>query len=428
VIDGVAQEKLKRGLLLRAQGRLEDAEIFLKEAVAADPEDGYAFFELAVCQINMEGRRKEALYSINQAISLDPGISEFHSVKGISLAFLDRGKEALEAADEAIRLSPESALGYQSKARGYLVQQKWAEAEKEARKALSLDPDDRESGHILASVLRLQGKMSENADAVGKLLRDNPEDPFAHFNAGWSALQRSDYRTAEEHFREALRIDSEFDQARTGLIESFKARSPLFRQYLKYCFFMQRFQRGAQWAIIIGFYLAYRFGRVALAAVHPAAATVLMIVYLAFVFWVWVAGGLGHFLILTDRSARIALKRSEALEGIVVGGGLIVGIGLALVGSFTHAGDLMLAGGGIAAASIPAALTFTNESRRGRYVFGGILAYVYASTLFCAMVWRLMPESELYESSFALAMLGLLACAICTWIGNIPALRTAATR
>jgi len=426
--NGAGLEKLKRGLLLRAQGRLEDAEVFLKEAVAADPEDGHAFFELAVCQINMEGRRKEALYSINQAISLDPGISEFHSVKGIALAFLDRGKEALEAADEAIRLSPESSLAYQSKARGYLVQQSWADAEREARKALSLDPDDSESGHILASVLRLQGKMSENADAVDKLLRDNPEDPYAHFNAGWSALQRSDNRQAEEHFREALRIDSDFDQARTGLIESYKARSPLFRQYLKYCFFMQKFQRGTQWAIIIGFYLAYRFGRAMLSSVHPVAATVLMIVYLAFVFWVWVAGGLGHFLILTDRSARIALKRNEALEGLVVGGGLILGIGLAVVGSLTGAGYLILAGGGIAAASIPAALTFTNESRLGRFVFGGILAYVYGSTLVCAVVWCLKPDSEPNESMFALAMLGLLLCAICTWIGNIPALRTARAR
>jgi Tfp pilus assembly protein PilF len=426
--NGAGLEKLKRGVLLRAQGRLEDAEVFLKEAVAADPEDSHAFFELAVCQINMEGRRKEALYSINQAISLDPDISEFHSVKSIALAFLDRGKDALEAADDAIRLSPESSLAYQARARGYMAQQNWADAEKEARKALSLDPNDGETGNILASVLRLQGKTSENSDAVDKLLRDNPEDPYAHFNAGWSALQRSDYRKAEEHFREALRIDSEFDQARTGLIESFKARSPLFRQYLKYCFFMQRFQRGAQWAIIIGFYLAYRFGRAMLAAVHPVAATVLMIVYLAFVFWVWVAGGLGHFLILTDRSARIALKRSEALEGIVVGGGLIVGIGLAVAGSLAGAGYRMLAGGGIAAASIPAALTFTNESRAGRYVFGGILAYVYTSTLYCAIVWCLMPESELHESTFALAMLGLLLCAICTWIGNIPALRTARAR
>ena len=65
--------------------------------------------------------------------------------------------------------------------------------------------------------------------------------------------------------------------------------------------------------------------------------------------------GIGHFLILTDRSARIALKRSEALDGIVVGGGLMVGIGLAVAGGLSGTGPLILAGGGLAAGSIPAA-------------------------------------------------------------------------
>ena len=425
---GEALQNLRRGVLLRQQGRLEDAETFLKKAVAVDPEDDNAFFELAICQISMEGRRKDALYSIGQAISLDPEVSEYHSVRSISLSMLDRRKDAMEEADEAIRLSPDSPLAFRAKARACMVAQDWGEAEKHVRTALSLDPDDSDAGNLLASVLRLQGKMDENADAVGKLLRENPEDPFAHYNAGWAALQRSDCKTAELHFREALRLNSEFEEARTGLIESFKARSPLFRVYLKYCFFMQRFQRGAQWAIIIGFYLAYRFGARLLAMVHPLAATILTIVYLTFVFWVWVANGIGHFLILTDRSARVALKRGEVLDGIMVGGGMILGIALAIAGAITGAGYLILAGGGLAAGSIPAALTFTNESAVGRVVFGLVFAYVYLSTLIASAVWCLEPGSELQDSTFALAMLGLLATAICTWIGNIPMLRAARAR
>lgn len=418
-----ADEKLRRGQVLRQQGRLEDAEAFFKQAIADNPEHDYAYFELALCLMDMDGRRKESLQAIDRAISLEPGFSAYHATRAMVLAMLNRGKDALTASELAIELAPDSSFAHCSQARAYMMLQQWSNAENSARQALELDANDVSAGNILAMALRLQGRVAESAGTVAQLLSEDPEDPLSHLNAGWSALQGGDYKQAEQHFREALRLDPDFEAAREGLLESFKARSPMFRQYQKYCFFMQRFQSGARWAIVIGIYIAFRFGRAALERINGVAAVVLTFAYLALVLWVWVASGVGNLLVLLDPSARLALKRSEAIEAIAVGGGIIAGAVLMLLGAATSQTALLIAGGGFVAGSIPASLTFTNASRGGRALFGSILALTYLSSLTASLAMTLVPDSPISGKLMSLTFLSMFACLICTWIGNIGGLR-----
>ena len=418
-----ANEKIRRGQVLRQQGRAEDAEGFFRQAIADNPEHDYAYFELALCQMDMEGRRQDALETIDRAIALEPEFSIYHATRALVLTVLDRGKDALVCAEHAIQLDPDSAFARTAKARAYLVQEQWAKAEATAREALTLDSDDSSAGNILAMALRLQGKLEENESAVAQLLSDAPEDPLAHLNAGWSALQGGNPKRAEQHFRESLRLDPEFEVAREGLLESFKARSPIFRQYLKYCFFMQKFQRGARFAIVIGIFLAFRFGNSLLMKIHPAAAAALTFAYLLLVLWVWVAPGVGNLLVLMDRSARLALKRTEAIEGITVGGGLCVGGLLVLAGMGLGLWPLIIAGAGFVAATLPASLTFTNDSPSGRKFFGSIFAFTYLSTLITSLTLALTPDAAYTDSLMTLSGYALIACLLCTWLGNISGLR-----
>jgi tetratricopeptide (TPR) repeat protein len=426
--DAPSEAKMRRGQLLRRQGRLDDAESFFNQAIADDPQDDYAYFELALCQMDMEGRRRDSLETIERAIALEPEYSAYHATRSMILAVLNRGPDALAAAKTAIELDPASAFAFVSQARAHLVQEQWSQAEQCARHALTLDADDTSAGNILAMALRFQGKVSESAGTVAQLLSDDPEDPMSHFNAGWSELQGGDHRKAEGHFLEALRLDPDFEAAREGLLESFRARSPIFRQYLRYCFFMQRFQQGARWAIIIGAYLAFRFGTAALQRVSSGAAIAFTFVYLSFVLWVWLAPGFGNLIVLLDRSARRALKRTEAVEGITVGGGLVIGGLLLLGGAATNEMALMLAGAGFVAGAIPASLTFTNTSRNGRILFGGVLLATYATSLLASLVLVISPETALFAQLKSLTIFSFIACLLCTWLGNIGGLRREAVQ
>ena len=193
--------------------------------------------------------------------------------------------------------------------------------------------------------------------------------------------------------------------------------------YLRYAFFMQRFQRGSQWAIIIGLYLAFRFGRVLIDAIHPLAAMGLTLCYLLFVFWIWIASGVGHFLILLDRSARVALKQTEVLEGVAVGGGLFLGAVSAAVGILTGQVALVCLGASLLIATIPASLCFTNPSFWGRWLFGGMMVFIYLTGVFALATSWVAPEAPLHQASLGYLKLGFLGSILCTWLGNVSVLR-----
>ncbi len=416
--------ELAHGLLLQDQGRLEEAEACYYGVLAREPDNDFVYGRLALCQMSQAGKKRQALDTISEAIRLRSDEPFYHSIKALILSDLHRGKEALEAASQAVALNPEDTFALSAKSSAYCSMDRWADAEEWSRKALAVDGDNAMAENLLAHTLRMQGKTGMNAEAVARLLAADPEDSLAHVNAGWSALQAKDQRRAEMHFREALRLDSESAMAREGLIESFRARSLFYRLYLSYCFFMQRFTGGKQWMIILGIYVCYQVARNVLKTFSPAIAGVLVLLWLGLVLWVWLAPGIGNFLILLDRSARLALKKSERLQGIAVGGGLFGGLLLGLTGYLVDYYPLMLGGLGIVISTVPASLAFDNDSAKGRVLFGTITGFVYLIVIVTVVLegWR-HPASSLHWLTTITGAGALLAAIACTWLGNIRSLR-----
>ena len=416
---------LSHGILLLEQGRLEDAEACFVGVLAKDPDNHFVHSRLAVCRMQQTGRKKDALSSAEEAIRLRPDDDYYHCLKALILADLHRPKEAIEAADLAISINPDSSLNFAAKASALCSVNRWKEAEENCRKALAIDPDDEMAHQLLTSVLRLQGKGEENAEAVFRQLSENPEDSLAHTNAGWTALTNRDHRKAEEHFREALRLDPEMEAAREGLLESFKARSWFYRMYLSYCFFMQRFTGGMQFALIIGAWVAFQLLKNSLKSVSPIAVIIVSAVWLTFILWVWLAPGIGNFLVFLDPSARRALRKNEMALGLWIGLGAIIGIGGLAAGGvpkvFTGLlGDipvLTALGATALASTIPASLTWTNDSGKGRRFFGGILIAMVTFGLVAAVF------SHFDKQLHGLIVLVMLGAVACTWLGNVPALR-----
>jgi len=416
--------ELAHGLLLQEQGRLEEAETCFYGVLTREPENDFVYGRLALCQLSMPGKKKTSLDTIEKAIQLWADEPFYHGVKSLILAELRRGKEALEAADRAVALNPEDGFSLAAKANAYCTMDRWAEGEEWSRKALAVDSDNAMAANLLTHTLRLQGKSSENAAAVEQLLAEDPEDSFVHVNAGWSALQRGEQERAEEHFRKALRLDPDSDMAREGLLESFRARSRFYRWYLSYTFFMQRFTGGKQWAIIIGIYLLYRFTVKALESVSPIFAGVFVILWLAIVMWVWLAPGVGNFLIFLDKNAHFALKGGERAQGLAVGGGLALGIPGVAASLITGYEPAFFAGIGLVVSTVPASLAFDNESRSGRLVFGAITGFVYLTTAIVAVVEAMQyPAEEWHSITLGMGSLALLSAILCTWLGNVHALR-----
>lgn len=80
----------------------------------------------------------------------------------------------------------------------------------------------------------------------------------------------------------------EFAQA--GILEALKAANPAYRLFLMYSFWMSKLTANYQWAVIIGFYLAFR-GLNALARNNEALAPFIipLLIVFGFVAFQWVA-------------------------------------------------------------------------------------------------------------------------------------------
>lgn len=373
---------VERARMLLVRHRATDAERLLREALAFDPTNVQALFLLSCSIQEHEGREAEALETLDRAIALEPEAAFLQAQRAILLCRLKRLKEAHTAAEAAMALDPEDATAIAAKGLAYLRESRWREAEEWARKALAVEADDALAQNVLTQALLWQDRREESeGDITARLARD-PENAFTHFNAGYAALKRNDHKQAETHFLEALRLDPEFEPAREGLLESFRARNAVYRAYLRYAFAMAQLSDKTRTAVLLGVFLGYRLLVSGAKQVSPLLAMGLALAYFLFATWSYVARGVGSFFVLTDQRARQALRLNEKLEAIFVGGGVVVGLLLIAVGFATGHGLALLGGFGLLASAIPLALTLTVRNRTGRLVYGAAAAAVIGALLF----------------------------------------------
>jgi tetratricopeptide (TPR) repeat protein len=406
--------QIRLGMQCRELHRYAEAERHFKDALAQDPNDDFALRLLAMTIHLQDNREREALEVIDRAIGIDPNDAQNHAARAFVLSSLARGADALRSARTARELDPYLDAAMTAEAQAHFVMKNWAEGERAAREALAIDPDDAMSANLLSHALRMQGKRSENDAQISGMLERDPENEHTHFNAGWSALNRGDHRTAETHFREALRLNPSFDPAREGLLTSFRARSPIYRGYLNYCIRMSRLKSGAQWAFILGLYLGFKILRKVAEQFSPGLAIGIAVFYFVFVLWAFIADPFGNFILLFDRFARYALRKMEKIEAAIVGGSVSVGFTALVAGIVTGIFPATLLGGALVGASIPFSMVFTNKSRVGAILFGSVGT--------CLVLGAVLAVIG-FEIGITIATAGLMGCVLSTWLSNVPFLR-----
>jgi Flp pilus assembly protein TadD len=415
-------DPLTRALLFVRQGRYREAETYLRKAIQTNPDDPQCFFFLATCLMHEPTSRPEALSMIDQALRLHPTQPVYRAQRANILILLNRAKAAFAEIEQARILAPDSPDSYVAESLALLACGKPQEAERAAKQALVFDPGNEAAGDSLADALRMQGKLNESTLQVAELLGRNPENPWAHSSAGMLALQRGSVREAEAHFLSALRADPEHREAREGLLHAFRARSPIYRAYLKYSFLMEKVGRSGRIAIVLGLLLLMQIANVAFVGQLAPAGVVLVALYFLFVLWIWVAKAIGNLFLLFDPFARVVLNSGEKQEALIAGGGAFSGLILFAAGLLLKQIGLIIAGLTMVAAAFPMSLVFTNRSRRGRIVFSLIGTLVYLGGLISIFL-ATVPGASTVEFVTVLFGWTMILALLTTWLGNIPALR-----
>lgn len=330
---------LQRAELLLAQSRPADAEREALQALLAQPDDPSAHAVLALCRAAQD-KLADSLEAARAAIGLAPDSGYFHYVHAHVLHRLDRDREALDAIREAIRLDPGSEDNFALLSSLHLAKRDWNASLEAAERGLSLNPEHTLSANLRAMALVRLGRNREAVDTVDYALEHAPESALSHANQGWNHLHRNDPRQAQEHFREALRLQPDLEYARQGMLESLKARNPVYRGMLAYFLWMGRLSTKLQWVFVIVTFFGVRAVR-QLASSQPQLGWVLwplLVLFYVFIYLSWTAGPIFNLLLRLNKFGRLVLSRDERVAsnwfGLVFGLAVAGAIAWPLGGGF----------------------------------------------------------------------------------------------
>jgi tetratricopeptide (TPR) repeat protein len=326
---------LERALMLYEHSRFDLAEREVRMDLEADPSNATAHALLALCQAE-RGEIREATWSAQEAVTREPDLSFAHYALASVMQDRERLDEAQQSILEAIRLDPKNTNYLAQLASVRCDQGRWQEALEATEQGLRLDPEHVACINLRALALNKLGRAAESRAAIESALARDPLNAVTHANLGWACLQKGDAAKAQEHFREALRLDSEFAMARHGIVECLKTRYAIYRILLRFMLWMAGLSKPWQWGIILGGAAAYLIllfvmewneeGSWWARLIWP-----LLIAYLAFGVLTWIADPLFNLLLRLDRFGRLALSPAQRTASSWVGVCLAVALTSLLV-------------------------------------------------------------------------------------------------
>lgn len=410
----------QRAIVLFDQGRFDLAERSLRDALAEDHTDATAHALLALCLSELR-RRDEASAEAEAAVGLAPDEAFPHYA--LAHVRYDRNDfaGARRALDESIRLDPDNPSQFALSAQLFAQEARWADALAAAEEGLAIDPEHTGCTNLRVLALRQLGRAAEAATALGSALARAPEDAATHANQGWAYLQAGDQPRALEHFREALRLDPNSEWARSGIVETLKARHALYGMMLRYFFWMGRFSPATQWKISLGGILGYNVLR-NLARATPSLAPLIYPVlgaYLLFVLLTWIADSLFNFVLLLDPFGRLALSREQRVGAWWMGAVIAAAIGGGTVWLFTRspvAGEAAIMATILALPLGGTLHCHAGWPRRTMAALTALIAGVALVRVVTAMgMTRADQAASAYSGYFWLVVLGV---ALASWVGK----------
>jgi tetratricopeptide (TPR) repeat protein len=402
--------------MLYQQRKFSAAEGEFRRCLAEDPQYGAAHSWLALAVVDQK-KYDEAEREARQGVHLAPDQAFSHYALAHVLNDRRRLDESERAAREAIRIDPTFVDAHALVASVLLERKQWRAAVDAANLGLQFDPENVTCANIRAIGLRNLGDTEAADRTVDRLLERAPENAVAHANQGWALLSAGDHRQAMESFREALRLDPNMEWARLGLINSMKARNFIFRYMLQFFLFMGRLSSGAQWGLIVGFYVAVQFLRGLARSIPELAPFVLPVlaVYLIFVYLTWTANPLFNLLLRLDRFGRHALSREEITASNWVGACFLGAIGGLVAWLITRDERGLVVAAMCALIVIPVAAVFNAARGWPRNSMTGYVGVLAVAGIVSLIGMSFDPEPAFTGPLFGLFLLGSIFSG---WVAN----------
>lgn len=245
---------------LQASGRLQDAEILLRQILQQQPQHPFALHLLGVIA-HQCGKQALAAELIQRAIGVKGDVALFHANLSEISRQLKQLDQAIVHGERAVALEPRLVMAHSNLGIAYFDRKEYDKAEACQQRALALDPNFAPSLNNLGSIWRErkdnqaalvcynkaaaanpnyleplnnlgallleEDRIPEAAAALEKALRLNPNYTEAICNMGGIHLALEEHEVALAKFRRALELRPVYLEAQLGLAKTLQASESL---------------------------------------------------------------------------------------------------------------------------------------------------------------------------------------------------------
>ncbi|MBS1608470.1 MAG: tetratricopeptide repeat protein [Bacteroidetes bacterium] len=326
---------LERADQLLSQGRPKEAEAWVKKVLEAEPENDYALSVLARCFLNSKQYDK-GIEVIKQALSVDPEVPHYYYLAAFGYYQKSERASAIFYLNKAIELNPYYAEYFGLLAFIYIDENGFKEALNNANEGLAIDAGNITCLNARSTALNKLRMTDDAVNTMQDALAQDPDNEFTHATVGWNYLEKGKHKEAANHFREALRIDPDYQNAKTGLKEALKSKIAPYRWLLQYSFWLRNKGKQFRWIFILGIFFGVRI-IMALGKENSGFENLGLFVgglYLLFAAASWIINPLANTFLLMDKEGKYALTNSEKWNAISFMICVFAGIAIIVLGNF----------------------------------------------------------------------------------------------
>ena len=205
------------GVILRAAGRLAEAEAAYIQALAADPAFAPAHQNLGNLLLDM-GRLEEAEASLNEALRLAPGVFEARRSLGMVYQRTGRLPEAVEALEAVGAAAPTHAQALNDLGACLMALDQAPRAQAALEKALAANPDFPDAHGNLGALHLRGGRLFAAREETLRALAGAPNETRWISNLAVIAKDLGEFDEAEALFRRALALRPDYAAGHANLL------------------------------------------------------------------------------------------------------------------------------------------------------------------------------------------------------------------
>ncbi len=215
---------LSLGSLFYQRGYLEQAEVWLQQALRDDPSSAEALYGIGSVYLN-QNKNAAAREAFERCVKLTANYPDTQPDAWNNLGVLDTREgdvaAAVEKFQQALKLNPRHLLSLNNLGSAYRSLKRWSEARETLEQAIAIAPDDAEANYGLGMVYAHANDTGKAYEYLQRALNARPDYPEALNNLGVLYMMTQRPNEAIASFEQSIRVAPTFDQGYLNLARAY---------------------------------------------------------------------------------------------------------------------------------------------------------------------------------------------------------------